>query len=83
MSTLLYKSRGNKRRCKMALTKGKKVVVKRFKKTAVQGGRKLDEVKLNQMIKDRAYYIWEKKGKPQNQDSDIWYQAEKDIRAKV
>ncbi|MBU0694239.1 MAG: DUF2934 domain-containing protein [Candidatus Omnitrophica bacterium] len=67
----------------MALTKGKKVVVKRFKKTAVQGGRKLDEVKLNQMIKDRAYYIWEKKGKPQNQDSDIWYQAEKDIRAKV
>lgn len=37
---------------------------------------------LNRMIQERAYYIWEEKGKPQGQDSDIWGQAEKEICAK-
>ncbi|MEI8349225.1 MAG: DUF2934 domain-containing protein [Candidatus Omnitrophota bacterium] len=44
---------------------------------------KIDEGKLNQMIKERAYYIWESKGKPQGQDRAIWFQAEKEVLAKV
>jgi len=44
---------------------------------------KIDDAKLNQMIKERAYYIWESKGKPQGQDKAIWLQAEKEIVAKV
>jgi hypothetical protein len=43
---------------------------------------KVDEVKLQQMIRERAYYIWEKKGKSAGQDWAIWLQAEKEIRAK-
>lgn len=37
---------------------------------------------LNKMIQDRAYFIWEEKGKPQDQDFEIWSQAEKDIQKK-
>jgi hypothetical protein len=44
---------------------------------------KVDEGKLNQMIKERAYYIWESKGKPRGQDQKIWLQAEKEVLAKV
>ncbi|MCK9573819.1 MAG: DUF2934 domain-containing protein [Candidatus Omnitrophica bacterium] len=44
---------------------------------------KIDEKKLNQMIKERAYYIWESKGKPHGQDQKIWFQAEKEVLAKV
>ncbi|MBU2103094.1 MAG: DUF2934 domain-containing protein [Candidatus Omnitrophota bacterium] len=40
------------------------------------------EGKISQMIRDRAYYIWESKGKPKGQDLPIWIQAEKEIRAK-
>ena len=43
---------------------------------------KVDEAKLQQMIRDRAYYIWEKKGKPAGRDWENWFQAEKQIRAK-
>ena len=46
-------------------------------------GRKLDEGKLNQMIRDRAYFIWLEKGKPCGQDTNIWLQAEKEVRAKA
>jgi hypothetical protein len=45
--------------------------------------KKVDEGRLNQMIKDRAYFIWLEKGKPHGQDASIWLQAEKEIRAKV
>lgn len=44
---------------------------------------KIDEAKLNHMIKERAYYIWESKGKPRGQDFNIWVQAEKEMIAKV
>lgn len=44
---------------------------------------KVDEVKLNQMIKEKAYYIWESKGKPKGQEQKIWLQAEKEVLAKV
>jgi len=43
---------------------------------------KVDEVKLQQIIRERAYYIWEKKGKPSGKDWENWLQAEKQIRAK-
>lgn len=46
-------------------------------------GKKIDEGKLNKMIKDRAYFLWLEKGKPQGQDASIWLQAEKEIRAKA
>ncbi|MCK9615434.1 MAG: DUF2934 domain-containing protein [Candidatus Omnitrophica bacterium] len=44
---------------------------------------KIDEVKLNQMIRERAYYIWESKGKPKGQDQKIWLQAEKEVLSRV
>jgi len=44
---------------------------------------KVDEGKLNQMIKERAYYIWESKGKPHGQDQKIWLQAEKEVLSRV
>jgi hypothetical protein len=47
------------------------------------GSSGVDEAKLNQMIRERAYYIWESKGKPQGQDKAIWLQAEKEIRARM
>lgn len=64
---------------------GKKKVEKKFSRRTAKSSecRCLDEGKLNQMIRERAYYIWEEKGKPEGSDCDIWFQAEKDIRAKV
>ncbi len=44
---------------------------------------KIDEGKLNHMIRERAYHIWESKGKPQGQDVNFWVQAEKEILSKV
>ena len=43
---------------------------------------KVDEAKLQQMIRERAHSIWEGKGKPNGQDLANWLQAEKEIRAK-
>ena len=31
-------------------------------------------------IRTRAYYIWETKGKPTNQDFSIWLESEKALR---
>jgi hypothetical protein len=45
--------------------------------------KEIDSVKLNQMIQERAYFLWEERGKPHGQDSDIWAQAEKDIRTQL
>jgi len=44
---------------------------------------KVDEGKLNQMIKERAYFIWESKGKPKGQDQKIWLQAEKEVLSRI
>lgn len=55
---------------------------KSTKNSAGKSAPKIDEGKLGQMIRDRAYYIWESKGKPKGQDLSIWVQAEKEIRAK-
>ncbi|MBD3246871.1 MAG: DUF2934 domain-containing protein [Candidatus Omnitrophica bacterium] len=41
----------------------------------------LNEALLNQMIQERAYFIWEEKGKPAAQDVQIWSEAEREIRA--
>ena len=43
---------------------------------------RVDEAKLQQMIREMAYHIWERKGKPSDKDWEIWLQAEKQIRAK-
>ncbi len=51
--------------------------------TSKSSNSNLDAAKINQMIKERAYYLWESKGKPQGQDANIWLQAEKEIRAKI
>ena len=37
---------------------------------------------LGKMVRERAYYIWEAKGKPQGKDREIWLQAEREIKAK-
>jgi len=42
----------------------------------------IDEAKLQQMIREMAYRIWERKGKPSGKDWENWLQAEKQIRAK-
>jgi hypothetical protein len=64
----------------MAVTKKKGVEI--FTKKPVTAGKKLDEGKLDAMIKERAYYLWEEKGKPQGCDMEIWIQAKKEIMAK-
>jgi hypothetical protein len=56
--------------------------VKNAKSTSSKNSACCDNAKLNQMVKDRAYYLWESKGKPKGQDTAIWLQAEKEIRAK-
>jgi hypothetical protein len=42
-----------------------------------------NDAKLNEMIRDRAYYLWEAKGRPEGKDMEIWIQAEREIRAKL
>ena len=37
---------------------------------------------LHKMVQDRAYFIWESKGKPAGKDREIWLQAEREIKAK-
>jgi len=41
-----------------------------------------DRETLSKLISERAYYIWEEKGKPSGDDFNIWLQAENEIRAK-
>ena len=43
---------------------------------------KVDEAKTQQQIREMAYHIWERKGKPSGKDWENWLQAEKQIRAK-
>lgn len=54
-----------------------------FSKISTSGSSpKADEAKLHQMIRERAHYIWERKGKPTGQDLAIWLKAEKEIRVR-
>ena len=34
----------------------------------------------HEMIAKRAYYIWEKEGRPQGRDKTHWYQAERELK---
>jgi len=43
---------------------------------------KVDEAKTQQMVREMAYHIWERKGKPAGKDWENWLQAEKQVRAK-
>ncbi|MEM3341378.1 MAG: DUF2934 domain-containing protein [Thermoplasmata archaeon] len=36
-----------------------------------------------EMIAKRAYYIWEKKGRPQGQDKQNWYEAERQLKQEL
>jgi hypothetical protein len=51
--------------------------------TTTGSSRQADEERLNQMVRERAYYLWEEKGKPQGQDTEIWLQAKKEIITKL
>jgi hypothetical protein len=35
----------------------------------------------NEKIAQRAYEIWQAKGRPMGQDQDHWFQAERELRA--
>jgi len=52
------------------------------KVTTSWGSPKFDEAKLQPMIREMAYHIWERKGKSSGKDWENWLQAEKQIRAK-
>ena len=52
------------------------------KVTTSRGFPKVDEAKLQPMIREMSYHIWERKGKPSGKDWENWLQAEKQIRAK-
>jgi len=52
------------------------------KVTTSRGFPKVSEAKIQQMIREMAYHIWERKGKPSGKDWESWLQAEKQIRAK-
>ncbi len=41
-----------------------------------------DDSALEKAIRDRAYQIWEEKGRPHGTDVDIWLQARKEILGK-
>lgn len=41
---------------------------------------KLSETELNECIQKKAKEIWEKKGRPQGRDLDIWLEAEKLVK---
>jgi len=43
---------------------------------------RIDEAKLQGEIREMAYHIWERKGKPAGKDWENWLQAEKQIRGK-
>ncbi|MCP4652884.1 MAG: DUF2934 domain-containing protein [Candidatus Omnitrophica bacterium] len=64
---------------KAAVKKSAKIAAKK----TIAKKPKLDEARLNQMIKERAYYIWEERQRPNGQDSDIWAQAEKDMHKNI
>lgn len=53
-----------------------KPVAKPADKAAVK---KLNPELLGQLIRDRAYYIWEAKGRPEGREMEIWLEAEKDV----
>ena len=60
-----------------------KTVTSSKKKTTKGKSKKFSAVKFNDMIRERAYYIWEEWGRPDGREQDIWSQAEKDINALV
>ena len=66
----------------------KKVTGKGLKKTVIKTAeqsekKNIDKSLTTQMVQDRAYYIWEEKGKPFGQDQEIWLQAEKEMTVKI
>jgi hypothetical protein len=44
---------------------------------------KLDETKLDNQIRKRAYAIWESEGRVHGKDVEIWFRAKKEILAQL
>lgn len=62
-------------------TKTPKKRVSGVKKTSANKTQKrqFSPDEINRMIRERAYFIWEERGKPANQDMDCWLTAEREI----
>ncbi|UCG34590.1 MAG: DUF2934 domain-containing protein [Candidatus Omnitrophota bacterium] len=73
------KKRGADRSLKKITPKG--MSTKKMSTTKGPQKMNLDESQLRQMIQERAYYIWEERGRPAGQDQDIWNQAQNEIMA--
>ena len=43
----------------------------------------LDEARLEHLIRERAYFIWEAKGRKHGHDVEIWHQAKKEVLAQL
>lgn len=52
--------------------------VKASKRLGTQTRDYPEEIK--KMIAERAYYIWESKGRPENSAWEDWFQAEKELK---
>jgi hypothetical protein len=66
----------------MPITKKKTSDFTSQKSTATPKG-KSDGCNIENLIRERAYYIWESKGRPNGQDMTIWLQAKKDVSSKM
>ncbi|UFZ04167.1 DUF2934 domain-containing protein [Bradyrhizobium ontarionense] len=40
----------------------------------------IDELGLQQRIRDRAHALWEQSGRPEGRQDEFWHQAEHDIQ---
>jgi hypothetical protein len=66
----------------MAVKSTSKTSAKPAAKPAEKSTAKKSPELLGQMIRDRAYYIWEAKGRPSGAEMAIWLEAEKDVLRK-
>jgi len=51
-------------------------------KNNTAGKTPIDQSLFDEYVRRHAYYLWEKKGKPEGDDMSIWLRAEQDVRAK-
>jgi hypothetical protein len=40
----------------------------------------IDDVKLEDRIRERAHALWEQAGQPEGREHEFWYDAERDVR---
>ncbi len=66
---------------KVNIDQEKAIVTSRREKTSNNKKDNIDQEKALQMIRERAYFVWEEKGRPEGQEWDAWFEAEKEILA--